>query len=251
MSTRTGNDPSPPSWRQRRRRWPRPSAILPTAWFLSVSVTSIASSSSVRGTLAFSSTAASGGSPREPPPFPDPSAPEQVVQNQLFYYRTSQLDRAFYDCCSPENREASGSFEEFERSLEQSPYDLIKDHDRADVLLESRPDGIASDGADEGSDVVACLVRIRPNRKARRSFPVWFWWELSRVVDDSDATSFAATSNGEVLTKDGGLAKWMVDCIVPDFEDLDFETESLTIENFLDEGDDGEDELTIYWNFDE
>ena len=45
--------------------------------------------------------------------------------------------------------------------------------------------------------------------------------------------------------------KWMVDCIMPDFDDLDFETQALSIEDFGDDGDGDEDELTIYWDFDE
>ena len=39
-------------------------------------------------------------------------------------------------------------------------------------------------------------------------------------------------------------ARWLVDCISPDFEDLDFETESLlSIEDFMnDDSEDGDDD---------
>ena len=198
--------------------------------------------------------------PTQPPPFANPSTPEEVVQNQLFYYQTSQLSKA-YDLCSPGNKQATGSLKEFERLHNVPPYDLILNHERADVMLEVMNTAFDSAGGggpvrdaelyigaeelageDEGRkllDVACCLVHIRPNRKARRQFPVWFWWEVSKLPDDTTEIS------GDV---DG---KWMVDCILPDFEDLDFETESLSIENFLDEEDldDDDDEITIYWDF--
>ena len=218
------------------------------ARFLSAAAaaTCLSSPYGVPTALAFSAVPGpgSGGAStgHQPPPFPHPSSPEEVVQNQLHFYQTSQLARAFEECCSPGNREATGSVEEFERSLETPPYDLIRDHARADVLMEVRPDAGVPVGADDDDvEVAACLVRIRPNRDSRRDFPVWFWWEVSRVVDD------------ETDEEGYGEARWMVDCIVPDFDDLDFETESLTIENFLGEGDDDgdDDELTIYLDFDE
>jgi hypothetical protein len=56
---------------------------------------------------------------------------------------------------------------------------------------------------------------------------------LSRTVDDND----------EDNENEEEEERWMVDCIIPDFEDLDFETDSLSIDEFG-EGDD--DELTIY-----
>ena len=44
--------------------------------------------------------------------------------------------------------------------------------------------------------------------------------------------------------------QWMVDCVIPDFEDLDFETDSLSIEEFGGEegGEGDDDDLTIYWD---
>mmetsp|Transcript_26162 Transcript_26162/g.45542 ORF Transcript_26162/g.45542 Transcript_26162/m.45542 type:complete len:93 (-) Transcript_26162:50-328(-) len=74
--------------------------------------------------------------------------------------------------------------------------------------------------------------------------------------DDDDTTNNASSSlvgdkmNG-TTSNDGGGRKWMVDCIMPDFEDLDFEMESLSIDDFDGkDGDDG-DELTIYWDSDD
>jgi hypothetical protein len=126
-------------------------------------------------------------------------------------------------------------------------------------------------------DVACCLVCIRPNRTSRnKGHPVWFWWEMSLIeMNISTPTSIAEDVgyNGDLLSMTAsssslGLAgtstdtdtitRWMVDCIQPDFEDLDFETEALSIENFLDdtdaddeegEDDDDGDELTIYWDF--
>jgi hypothetical protein len=127
-------------------------------------------------------------------------------------------------------------------------------HERADVLLEVIPDGYMFQDEKEDEeqrkknyyDTALCLVCIRPNRnellslegddeKKKQHHSVWFWWELSRTVDDNDEDN----ENEE---------RWMVDCIIPDFEDLDFETDSLSIDEFGEGDDDDDDELTIYWD---
>jgi len=172
------------------------------------------------------------------PPFQSPSSAEEAFQNQLFYYQTNDIQKA-YECCSPGNQEATGSLDEFEQLHHVAPYDLILQHERADVLLEVTPDGGVLSNSfktddDEILDVTCILVCIRPNRKARRRYPVWFFWEMSLVQTSSSEDD----------------PKWMVDCIMPDFEDLDFEAESLSIEAFGDEDGDDEDEVTIYWDFD-
>jgi len=133
---------------------------------------------------------------------------------------------------------------------------LILGHQRADVLLEVVPgdtidlslnedDGVESESGmlDDHGNVVCCLVCIRPNGKARKKYPVWFWWEMSKMGQKMELEE-----EEDTMTRN----EWMVDSIMPDFEDLDFETESLSIEDFLEEedGDDGDD-LTIYWDFDE
>ena len=169
------------------------------------------------------------------PPFPKPSCPEELVQNQLFYYQTSNLPKAF-EISSPENQKAFGSLPEFERQLQIPPYDLLLNHERADVLLEIVPDDAMTHAnllLDQKGiiEVSCCLACIRPNKNARRTYPVWFWWEMSKQRQGNDII-------------------WMVDCIMPDFEDLDFETEALSIEDFGNEGGD-DDELTIFWDMDE
>ena len=213
------------------------------------------------------------------PPFQNPSSPEEAIQNQLYYYKTNQLSNAYYKCCSPSNKDATGGLQEFERQLQSPPYDLLIGHESSDVMLEIKPDGgfdktsftsISNNDSDDNvedendgiSDVACCLVCIRPNRKGRKQYPVWFWWEMSLVPHDDDddndldmedglaTTSLTATTNISESDNDRRGKKWMVDCIMPDFDDLDFETQSLSIEDFGDEDGD-EDELTIYWDFDE
>jgi len=109
--------------------------------------------------------------------------------------------------------------------------------------MEIIPDGMEDNEENGVLDVACCLVCIRPNRGGRSGHSVWFWWEMSKVriseLDDEYHVTTGDLSNGW---------KWMVDCIMPDFEDLDFEAQSLSIEDFED-GED-EDELTILWDFD-
>ena len=215
--------------------------------------------------------------PSQQLPFQNPSSPEEAIQNQLYYYKTNQLSNA-YNCCSPSNQDATGGLQEFERQLRIPPYDLLIGHERSDVMLEIKPDGefdktsfvsksnsddVENDGDEDDTilDVSCCLVCIRPNRKGRKHYPVWFWWEMSLVpidVDDDDddiedglATTSPTTTNISKSDNRRKEKKWMVDCIMPDFDDLDFETQALSIEDFGDESDGDEDELTIYWDFDE
>lgn len=190
---------------------------------------------------------------QQPPsssPVPSPSAPrsstaEEAVQNQLRHYQASRLPDAFR-CCSPDNREATGALADFERLVRTPPYDLLLGHARADVLLETAvPDeflAVSDDGGGRTTAAAAAharclLVRIRPGATARRRHPVWFWWEVSRGAMPGDP--------------DGG-AGWRVDCVMPDFDDLEFEAEALSLEEFgeeFDEDDDGDDELSIFWDF--
>ena len=188
------------------------------------------------------------------PPFQNPSTAEEAVQNQLYYYQTNQLSKAF-ECCSPANQEATGGLREFERLIQVAPYDLIVEHERSDVLLEIKPvdhlsfqdddtdtDGDEDNDEDRILDVALCLVCIRPNCKARRKYPVWFWWEMSLISDKDSIIDAAITTT----TNSNPTGRWKVDCIIPDFDDLDFETESLSIEDFGDIDDDDGDSLTIY-----
>jgi hypothetical protein len=287
------------------------------------------------------------------PPFNNPTSPEEAIQNQLYYYQHNLLHMAYHTYCSPGNKAATGSYDEFVHLVNQPPYDLIVGHERADVLLELvdvKPPGETNygmygmiedddddkdDEEDDGEEddeeeeeeegmidningkvlnVACCLVCIRPNKKARSTYPVWFWWEMSLVeeeevvnssiatipstddewigksfelqtttastidmvggnsnnnknnsvgndnnnivydYDDFASSTITAISNDESSVDDTTQsqqqqqsrtsARWLVDCISPDFEDLDFETESLlSIEDFMnDDGDDGDDD---------
>ena len=289
------------------------------------------------------------------PPFTNPTSPEEVIQNQLYYYQHNALDKVYHTYCSPGNKAATGSYDEFVHLVNQPPYDLIVGHERADVLLELvdvKPPGetnygmygmIEDDDDDDDEDdddeddeeeeeegmidningkvlnVACCLVCIRPNKKARSTYPVWFWWEMSLVeeevvnssiatipsaddewigksfelqtttastidvvggnnnnnnknnsvgndnnnivydYDDFASSTITAISNDELIVDDTTQsqqqqqqqqqqsrtsARWLVDCISPDFEDLDFETESLlSIEDFMnDDSEDGDDD---------
>ncbi len=172
------------------------------------------------------------------PPFNKPATAEEVVQNQLYHYRQKDLESA-YQYCSPDNQEATGDISEHESMVNTPPYDLILGHERADVLLEILPDDAPRDGTHESACYLVC---IRPNRSARKSYPVWFWWELSRHQQTS----------GKDGDKEGLFAcgEWRVDSVAPDFEDLDFEAESLAM--FVDEGeedDDDDDGMTFYMDF--
>jgi hypothetical protein len=283
-------------------------------------------------------------------PFTNPTSPEEVIQNQLYYYQHNALHMAYNNYCSPGNKAATGSYDEFVHLVNQPPYDLIVGHERADVLLELvdvKPPGetnygmygmIEDDDDDDDEDdddeddeddeeegmidningkvlnVACCLVCIRPNKKARSTYPVWFWWEMSLVeeegvnssitsaddewigksfelqtttastidvvggnnnnynmnnsvgndnnnivydYDDFASSTITAISNDELIVDDTTQsqqqqqqqqsrtsARWLVDCISPDFEDLDFETESLlSIEDFMnDDSEDGDDD---------
>mmetsp|Transcript_19873 Transcript_19873/g.32575 ORF Transcript_19873/g.32575 Transcript_19873/m.32575 type:complete len:215 (-) Transcript_19873:39-683(-) len=206
-----------------------PTIIPSSRWFLAAPIILL------KTAIIYTTTIDAFSVPSSPsiPPFSSPQTPEEVVQNQLFHYQTSNLPSAFsYN--SPENKEATGTISDFETSLQTPPYNLLINHERADVLLEVIPDGMfhEDDTERDNYDSALCLVCIRPNREMNKKHPVWFWWELSRNIDDEDEEDV-----GE---------QWMVDCIIPDFEDLDFETDALSIEEFG-EGDD-DDELTIFWD---
>ena len=132
------------------------------------------------------------------------------------------------------------------------PYDLILGHERADVLLEVLPEGSRppvqrqqqqqqgrSGGADgdnnddidkyedddeeERSEVACLLVCIRPNKDARHNFPVWFWWELSKVIimedDENYNSSIDIDGTIDEGNNDGSIhggnynGEWKVDAL--------------------------------------
>jgi hypothetical protein len=120
-----------------------------------------------------------------------------------------------------------GTLSGFEDSLNQSPYNLLLGHERADILLETIPDG-TSDEDEGGRTEAACyLVCIKPGKGAQSRYPVWFWWEVSRHYFDE-----------EELEDEDAEGEWRVDCVMPDFDDLEFEAESLA--QFINGGEDEE-----------
>jgi hypothetical protein len=121
--------------------------------------------------------------------------------------------------------------EDFEESVKVPPYNLLLGHERADILLETIPD-TANKDEDEMRMHAACyLVCIKPGKHTSKQIPVWFWWEVSR--------HFLEDENGEPIG-DEDEGEWRVDCVMPDFDDLDFEAESLA--QYLGDGDEDEDD---------
>ncbi|KAL7515790.1 hypothetical protein ACHAWX_000867 [Stephanocyclus meneghinianus] len=168
------------------------------------------------------------------------STGERLVKTQLIHYQTNNLSDA-YSLCSPWNQEATGSLEDFEELVNTPPYDLILGHERADIMMEVLPDK-PKGGQDEGTQAACYLVCIKPGKNARKRYPVWFWWEVSRHFFEED-------EEGD-LVDDDAEGEWMVDCVMPDFEDFDFEAESLA--QYLgdeEEDDDNPDGMTFYLDF--
>lgn len=133
-------------------------------------------------------------------------------------------------------QDATGGLDDFEEAINKPPYNLLLGHDRADILLETLPD---TPQKREGRGIVAAcyLVCIKPGKHAKSQYPVWFWWEVSKHYED-DGTSL--DGNGE----------WKVDCVMPDFEDLDFEAENLA--DYIgdeEEEDEDFDGFTFYLDF--
>lgn len=100
-------------------------------------------------------------------------------------------------------------------------------------MLETIPDT-----PDKGESIqAACyLVCIKPGKDAPTQYPVWFWWETSRHY-----------LNDEELDDENYEGEWKVDCVVPDFEDLEFETESLVELLNQEDGDYEEGELLSFF----
>ncbi|KAL3793213.1 hypothetical protein HJC23_000755 [Cyclotella cryptica] len=179
--------------------------------------------------------------PSSPPSNPahDPTG-ERLVKTQLLHYQTSNLSDA-YLLCSPWNQEATGSLQDFEELVKTPPYDLILGHERADIMMEVLPDK-PKGGQNEGTQAACYLVCIKPGKNARKRYPVWFWWEVSRhFLEDEDGDLVDNDVEGE----------WRVDCVMPDFEDLDFEAESLAqyLGDEEEEDDDDFDGMTFYLDF--
>eukprot|EP00956_Cyclotella_meneghiniana_P000847 scaffold966_cov47-Cyclotella_meneghiniana.AAC.4 len=152
-----------------------------------------------------------------------PPTGELLVQSQLAHYKNSNLAEV-YESCSPWFQDVTGGLDDFEEAIHAPPYNLLLGHERADIMLETLPD---TPHKHEGRISAACyLVCIKPGRHAVTRYPVWFWWEVSKHYLDVD-------EDGKLLNDDG---EWKVDCVMPDFDDLNFEAESLV--DYLDDDDD-------------
>ncbi|KAL7512423.1 hypothetical protein ACHAXN_009394 [Cyclotella atomus] len=148
-----------------------------------------------------------------------PITGEQIVQTQLSHYKTSNLSEAF-KLCSPWFQDTTGTLSDFESAINESPYNLLLNHERADILLETIQDVDPNQKEEDGSiraEAACYLVCVKPGAGAESRYPVWFWWEVSRHYFEEE----------EELEDEDVVGEWRVDCVMPDFEDLEFEAESL------------------------
>ena len=154
------------------------------------------------------------------------------MQAQLTHYKNGDVAKV-YELCSPWFQDVTGSLNDFEEAINQTPFNLLLGHKSADILLETLPD---TPKKDQGDIIqAACyLVCVKPGIHAPSHYPVWFWWETSRHLEDLD--------DGEAE------GEWKVDCVMPDFDDLEFEAESLA--QYLGDGDDDFDGFLFDMNFD-
>jgi hypothetical protein len=148
--------------------------------------------------------------------------PEEIVQAQLKALQQSDVDWSF-KFFSPGAQQDFGSSEDFGQLLGLAPFDPILGHVKADVLLTTASPASSTIDIVFGDDAVTCccLVRIVPSdkiRKKRRIPCLEYWWELSL---------------GEETGPLDGC--WMVESIMPDFEDME-----LTDLDFVDMLADGE-----------
>jgi hypothetical protein len=146
--------------------------------------------------------------------------PEHVVQAHLLAIQQSDFKSAF-ELCSP------GLIEEcpwssFTDMISEPPFRPIVGHVKADVLMTIH---------DKGQESLLCfLVRVVPSKKVQRESIfktqqpcLHYWWEIS------------------IQYHDGPLdGCWMIDSILPDFEDMEFDPLDLEMQ----EDDDGDDDFT-------
>lgn len=136
--------------------------------------------------------------------------PEELVQKQLQYFQTGDVASGFR-LNSLENQAVTGPWENFNDLLNDPPFDVLLSHTKATVLMEIHQRDI---------ETVSCLVRVIPSTPTRQSQPALdFVWELSKELLDDESEKF----------------NWVVDSIMPWFEDLS----NLDVDFFF--GDDNED----------
>jgi len=190
-----------------------------------------------------------------PPPQSPYLTPESVVVSQLKALETGDIESA-YRHASPANKEAVGDLESFAEMCCFPPYDLLLNHERADVWMEVVPDEVAhfsfdDDDDDDDDDVdddggsrnmtmvkgdviclLVCIIPGRTSRKPKRT-PMWYWWELSKQEG--------------IVGWEEHAGEWMVDGIMPDFEDLDADSEIIFAGGDEDDDDDSEEVIYLDW----
>lgn len=130
------------------------------------------------------------------------STPEQVVEEQLRYLQSGDIQSAF-ELNSCESQSETGPWKQYAKLLSEPPFSDLLRHEKGTVMMEMHHRDLYT---------ASCLVYILPkmssSRKKRKMMRA-FLWELSIYTDDDVP----------------GDDCWMVDSIVPDFEDtaLDFD----------------------------
>eukprot|EP00543_Licmophora_paradoxa_P010738 CAMPEP_0202469150 /NCGR_PEP_ID=MMETSP1360-20130828/77621_1 /ASSEMBLY_ACC=CAM_ASM_000848 /TAXON_ID=515479 /ORGANISM="Licmophora paradoxa, Strain CCMP2313" /LENGTH=150 /DNA_ID=CAMNT_0049094387 /DNA_START=75 /DNA_END=527 /DNA_ORIENTATION=- len=147
-----------------------------------------------------------------------PYSPEGVVTAQLKAFQQLDLSTAFH-CGSLSNQEITGpSWREFSELIStRSTFKPLLQHRQAHILMTVSHD-------DWG---ICCLVRVISKNKQCREY----WWEL---------------------TKETPNAQWMVDSILPtfqDFHDLDVDY-IITDDHDDDDDDDHDDHHDMYFDID-
>lgn len=140
--------------------------------------------------------------------------PEDVVQRQLDAFQKSDVKAAF-EFTSPENKIICGpTWENLNEILSSEPaFAPIIGHERATVLMTVADDEWG----------MCCLVRLVPSPSSpMKQACLEYWWELSKR-QEGDAMEGC----------------WMIDAIMPNFEDL-------SISMVFEEDDDFYDVIDLY-----
>jgi hypothetical protein len=144
--------------------------------------------------------------------------PEHVVQAHLQALKRSDFKTAF-QLSSPELIDEC-PWPSFVGMISEPPFKPIVGHSKADVLMTIQH---------KEDSVICCLVRIVPSKKGKEKSRIiqqpclQYWWELSKQYQDGPF--------------DGC---WMIDSILPDFEDMEFDVQDLVVEEDDDDHDDYE-----------
>lgn len=135
--------------------------------------------------------------------------PEHVVQAHLQALKQSDLQSAFELCSFALIEECPWA--SFVDMISKPPFDPIVGHVKADVLMTVH---------DKEESLICCLVRVvSSEKKGKRTSLIQtqppclhYWWEMSKQVQEGPL--------------DGC---WMIDSILPDFEDMEFDPQDLEV----------------------